>query len=137
MAAGLLLALEIGNTPVNALKINLESLGMSQLPSLSLTQVAGGLDDIIGNVIEDVDYIIEKGYLEGQVKSFPSEADPDEEVNVELGPSQLVMYTPDQQPIIIDHSGQQETKETQEAQITIVDDFGNELPKVTELLTLA
>ena len=62
MAAGLLLALEIVNTPVNALKINLESLGMSQLPSLSLTQVANGLDDIIGNVIEDVDYIIEKGY---------------------------------------------------------------------------
>ena len=57
------------------------------MPSLSLAQVAGGLDDIIGNAIEDVEYIIEKGYQEGQVKSFPSEANPGEEINVELGPS--------------------------------------------------
>ena len=137
MAAGLFLALGIGNKPVSAFQLNTESLGIKQVPSLNLAQVAGGLDDIIGNAIDDIEKIVDEGYRDGEVMLFPSEKDPDENIEVELGPSQLVLYTPDMQPIIIDHGGDNETKETEMAEIIQVDEDGNELGASTQTLTLA
>ena len=87
MAAGLLLALEIGNKPVSAFQLNTESLSIKQVPSLNLAQVAGGLDDIIGNAIYDIEKIVDEGYRDGEVMLFPSEKDPNENIEVELGPS--------------------------------------------------
>ena len=137
MAAGLFLALEIGNTPVSAFQLNTESLGIKQVPSLNLAQVAGGLDDIIGNAIDDIEKIVDEGYRDGEVMLFPSEKDQDEDIEVELGPSQLVLYTPEMQPIIIDHSGDNETKETEMAEIIPVYEAGNELGASTQTVLLA
>ena len=128
MAAGLFFVHEIGNKPVSAFQLNRESLGISQMPSLSLAQVGSSLDDIIGNAIEDIDYIIERGYQGGEVIAVPSEANPNEEILVELDEKQLVMFTPEMQPIIYDHNGSlTPDKETQEAEIILVDEYGNEL----------
>ena len=46
----------------------------------------------------------------------------------------MVLYTPEMRPVILDHSGELEMKDTEEATITPVDEDGNEIVESSEVV---